>query len=141
MLDRDTVLLQIGASLIESNEFIIHVLNKFALVSWAMPNFETARLKFAGEDSIHQTVSLVEDFLQLIIDITGERYIPGVSNVTTKDRIKKEIIQHLCIKPLPHSELNKTISDDITHETRLDEVSNNMCICFVKVDGFVNGYN
>lgn len=40
MLDRDVVVLQIGASLIESNEFMIHVMNKFNLISWASPNFE-----------------------------------------------------------------------------------------------------
>lgn len=128
MLDRDIILLQIGASLIESNEFLIHVLNKFNLINWANPNFEENSLKSSEEDSMRQTINLVEEFLQLLIVIIGERYIPGISNTTTEDRIKKEIVQHLCIKPLPHSELNKTIPDDITHETGLDEVIEELAV-------------
>lgn len=126
MLDRDIILLQIGASLIESNEFLIHLLNKFNLINWANYNFEINSLK--EEDSIRQTINLVEEFLQLLIVIIGERYIPGISNVTTEDRIKKEIIQHLCIKNLPHSELNKTIPEDITHDTGLDDVIKELAI-------------
>lgn len=122
MLDRDITLLQIGASLIESNEFLIHVLNKFNLINWAMTNFEVKCLKSPEEDSMRQTVNLVEELLHLLIVIIGERYMPGVSNVTDEDRVKKEIIQHLCIKPLPHSELIKTIPEDLAHETALDDV-------------------
>ncbi|KAF5287904.1 hypothetical protein FQA39_LY04078 [Lamprigera yunnana] len=122
MLDRDIQLLQIGASLIESNEFLIHLLNKYNLINWANPNFEIKSLKSPEEDSIRQIISIVEEFLQLLISIIGERHISGISDTTTEDRVKKEIIQQLCIKPLPHSELNKAIPDDITHETGLDDV-------------------
>ncbi|KAG5890458.1 hypothetical protein JTB14_031270 [Gonioctena quinquepunctata] len=123
MLDRDISLLQIGASLIESNEFLIHVLNKFNLINWAMPNFESTSLRSPEEDSMRQTINLVEELLHLLIIIVGERYMPGISNVTVEDRIRKEVIQHLCIKPLPHSELIKTIPDDLTsREVAVDEV-------------------
>lgn len=40
MLDRDIVMLQIGASLIEPDSFLIHILNKFGLTNWADPNYE-----------------------------------------------------------------------------------------------------
>lgn len=40
MLDRDIVTLQIGASLIESNEFLLHVLNRFGLYQWTDPEFD-----------------------------------------------------------------------------------------------------
>lgn len=122
MLDRDLTLLQMCASLIESNEFLIHVLHKFNLLYWASPTYEITSLKSPEEDSMRQTISLVEEFLQLLIVIIGERYMPGIANATTEDRIKKEIIQHLCIKPMAHSELNKIITDDIAHETALDDV-------------------
>ncbi|KAB0798887.1 hypothetical protein PPYR_06767 [Photinus pyralis] len=128
MLDRDIQLLQIGASLIESNEFLIHLLNKFNLINWANPNFEIRSLKSPEEDSIRQIINIVEEFLQLVISIVGERHIPGISDLTTQDRVKKEIIQHLCIKPLPHSELNKTIPDDLTHETGLDDVIEELAV-------------
>ncbi|KAJ8971803.1 hypothetical protein NQ317_010778, partial [Molorchus minor] len=112
MLDRDITLLQIAASLVESNEFLIHVLNKFNLINWAMQDYELNSLKSPEEDSIRQTTNLVEELLHLLIVIVGERYMPGVSNITVEDRIRKEVIQYLCIKPLPHSELIKTIPDD-----------------------------
>ncbi|XP_032673468.1 E3 ubiquitin-protein ligase UBR2 [Odontomachus brunneus] len=115
MLDRDIILLQVGASLIESNEFLIHILNKFNLLNWAQPDFEANALKNQEEDSMRQTINLVEEFLGLLITIIGERYVPGVGQVTTDDRFKKEIIQQLCIKPQPHSELIKQLVDDVQH--------------------------
>lgn len=122
MLDRDIVLLQTGASLIESNEFLIHLLNKFNLMNWANPQFELNTLKNPEEDSMRQTISLVEEFLGLLVILVGERYTPGVGKVTSDDRIKKELIQQLCIKPLSHSELNKTLPDDVNYETGMERV-------------------
>lgn len=122
MLDRDIILLQVGASLIESNEFLIHILNKFNLLNWANPDFEVNALKNPEEDSMRQTINLVEEFLGLLIIIIGERHIPGVGQVTADDRLKKEIIQQLCIKPLSHSELNKTLPDDVHLETGMERV-------------------
>lgn len=122
MLDRDIILLQMGASIIESNEFLIHILNKFNLTNWAHPDFEKNTLRNVEEDNMRQTISLVEEFLQLLIVIVGERHMPGVGTVTARDRIKKEIIQQLSIKPMPHSELNKTLPDDVSHEMVLDDV-------------------
>ncbi|XP_065213791.1 E3 ubiquitin-protein ligase UBR2 [Planococcus citri] len=40
MLNKDIIMLQIGASLIESNDFLIHLLNKFNLMNWADSEFE-----------------------------------------------------------------------------------------------------
>ncbi|KAL1459822.1 hypothetical protein WDU94_011775 [Cyamophila willieti] len=124
MLDKDIILLQIGASLIESNEFLIHLLNKFNLINWVTPNFEQTSLRSPEEESIRPTISLVEEFLHLLILITGERFMPGIGKVTSDDCIKKEVIQQLCIKPLPHSELNKALPDDSNHETGLERVIN-----------------
>ncbi|XP_054260913.1 E3 ubiquitin-protein ligase UBR2 isoform X2 [Macrosteles quadrilineatus] len=128
MLDKDVVLLQIGASLIESNEFLIHLLNKYNLINWANPLFETNTLKNPEEDSIRQTISLVEEFLGLLITLVGERYNPGVGQVTHDDCIKKEIVQQLCIKPMSHSELNKTLPDDVNHETGMEKVINDVAV-------------
>lgn len=128
MLDKDVVLLQIGASLIESNEFLIHLLNKYNLINWANPMFETNALKNPEEDSIRQTISLVEEFLGLLITLIGERYNPGVGKVTPDDCIKNDIIQQLCIKPLSHSELNKTLPDDVNHETGMEKVISDVAV-------------
>ncbi|XP_075982328.1 ubr1 ubiquitin ligase isoform X2 [Anticarsia gemmatalis] len=119
MLDRDVVMLQIGASLIESNEFIIHVLNKFNLLEWAATDFEQRGIE---DDTLRHTISMVEEFLGVLITVVGSRHVPGVGEVTNEDRTKKEIIQMLCVKPMPHSELNRSLPEDQLHETGLEAV-------------------
>lgn len=128
MLDKDIVILQMGASLIDSNEFLIHVLNKFNLLKWAQPNFELILLNGTEDESIRQTISLVEEFLNLIITIVGERYTPGVGKVTFDDCIKKEVIQQLCVEPMPHSELNKTLLNIVEDEECLEKVINEVAV-------------
>ncbi|KAI4462435.1 ubiquitin ligase e3 alpha-related [Holotrichia oblita] len=122
MLDRDVILLQIGASLIESNEFLIHLLHKFNLLDWADSFYEIDTSKDNEEDTVRQTITLIEEFLQLIIVIIGERHIPGISEASSQDRIKKEIIQHLCIKPLLHSELSRIIPEDLLYNIDLNDI-------------------
>lgn len=121
MLDRDVVMLQVGAGLIESNEFLLHVLNKFGLVTWAREEYETDYLK-AEDDCMRQTIVLVEEFLGLLIQIVGERFTPGIGQVTEEDCIKKEVIQQLCIEPMAHSQLTKSLSEDPNHETGMETV-------------------
>lgn len=134
MLDKDIVILQMGASLIDSNEFLIHALNKFNLLKWAQPNFELNLLNGSEDESIRQTINLVEEFLTLIITIVGERYTPGVGKVTFDDCIKKEVIQQLCVEPMPHSELNKTLSSIVEDEECLEKVINEVAV-FKKTRG------
>ncbi|CAB0016925.1 unnamed protein product [Nesidiocoris tenuis] len=124
MLDRDIVLLQFGAALIESNEFLIHVLNKFGLINWANTDYETASSKNPEEDCIKQTINMVEEFLSLMITIIGERYVPGVGKVSVDDCVKNEIIHQLLIKPLLHSEVDKALPDDINDESGMEKVIN-----------------
>ncbi|XP_041969901.1 E3 ubiquitin-protein ligase UBR1 isoform X2 [Aricia agestis] len=119
MLDRDVVMLQVGASLIESNEFMIHVLNKFELLDWVAPGFEA---KFIEDDTLRHKISVVEELLGLLITVVGSRWVPGVGEVTNKERTKKEIIQMLCVKPMAHSELNKCLPEDQLYETGLEDV-------------------
>lgn len=134
MLDKDIVLLQMGASLIDSNEFLIHVLNKFNLLKWAHPDFEVNLSNGSEDETIRQTISLVEEFLTLIITVVGERYTPGIGNVTFDDCIRKEVIQQLCVEPMPHSELNKTLVNIIEDEECLEKVINDVAV-FKKTRG------
>ncbi|KAL1110193.1 hypothetical protein AAG570_008270 [Ranatra chinensis] len=128
MLDRDIVLLQYGASLIESNAFLIHVINKFGLFNWANPKFDDETPNNPEEDTMRLTVILVEEFLSLIITIIGERYNPGVGKVTSDDCIKKEIIQQLCIKRLSHSELKHALPDDPSNEHIMERVAADVAV-------------
>lgn len=127
MLDRDVVVLQVGASLIESNEFLIHVLNKFNLINWAAADFEVISLLNSEEDSIRQIINMVDEMLELLIVVVGERYVPGIGRVNEEDKIRKEIIQQLCIKPFSHSELSRTLPDS-QHESGMEQVIESVAI-------------
>lgn len=63
------------------------------------------------EDSIRQVINMVDEMLELLIVIVGERHVPGIGCVDEKQRLTKELIQQLSIKPFSHSELTKTLSD------------------------------
>ncbi|TDG39200.1 hypothetical protein AWZ03_014378 [Drosophila navojoa] len=111
MLDRDIVCLQIGASLMESNEFLIHLLNKFNMIAWAQSNYESSLQQAQMDDEFMRQLSMTDEFLELLIVIIGERWMPGVSLVSEEDRLRKEIIQLLCIKSYSHSELSRALPD------------------------------
>ena len=64
MLDRDIVILQMGASLIESNEFLIHIMNKFNLLQWTEEAYKPV-LPNSEEDSIRQIINMVSIYVQL----------------------------------------------------------------------------
>lgn len=46
--------------------------------------------------------------------LTGERFSPGVGQVNATDDIKREIIHQLSIKPMAHSELVKSLPEDVS---------------------------
>ncbi|XP_042869971.1 E3 ubiquitin-protein ligase UBR2-like isoform X4 [Penaeus japonicus] len=52
MLDRDVMLLQIAATLIDSNEILVHLLNRFNLMSWAQEDYEMKYLRDEVEDGV-----------------------------------------------------------------------------------------
>uniref|UniRef100_A0A182W515 E3 ubiquitin-protein ligase n=1 Tax=Anopheles minimus TaxID=112268 RepID=A0A182W515_9DIPT len=133
MLDRDIVILQIGASLMESNKFIIHVLNKYKLLEWLENDLPErphrgAEATGSDDDYIRQTGVLIEEFLELLIAVIGERYVPGVGDVTESDRIKKEIVQQLCIKPHSHSELSRALNEDNCSEIMFESVIDDVAV-------------
>ncbi|XP_052769327.1 E3 ubiquitin-protein ligase UBR2-like isoform X1 [Mya arenaria] len=120
MYDRDIVMLQIGASMMDGNDFLIQLLNKFGLIAWAKEEYDAPAS--GQEDSLRQTVLLAEELLDLLIIILGERFIPGLGEVTKGDIVRREVIHQLCISPLAHSELAKALPEDTNHETGLEEV-------------------
>lgn len=63
------------------------------------------------DDTIRQVINMVDEMLELLIVIVGERHVPGIGCVDEKQRLTKELIQQLSIKPFSHSELTKTLSD------------------------------
>ncbi|XP_034490388.1 E3 ubiquitin-protein ligase UBR1 isoform X2 [Drosophila innubila] len=130
MLDRDIVCLQIGASLMESNEFLIHMLNKFNMIAWAQPNYETELAQSPMDDEFMRQVSMTDEFLDLLIVIIGERWMPGVSIVSEEDRLRKEIIQLLCTKSHSHSELSRALPDGNggSNDSIIEDVINTVAV-------------
>uniref|UniRef100_A0A182N0G2 E3 ubiquitin-protein ligase n=1 Tax=Anopheles dirus TaxID=7168 RepID=A0A182N0G2_9DIPT len=135
MLDRDIVILQMGASLIEANEFCIHVLRKYKLLGWlesdqpeSAPRPVEATTSSLEDDQGRQVSTLVEEFLELMIVIIGERYVPGVGDVSENDRIRKEIVQQLCIKPHSHSELSRALNEDNCSEFTVESVIDDVAV-------------
>ncbi|XP_048456442.1 E3 ubiquitin-protein ligase UBR1 [Rhincodon typus] len=52
----------------------------------------------------------------------GERYVPGVGHVKKDDVTLREVIHLLCIEPMPHSELAKSLPENENNETGLENV-------------------
>lgn len=127
MLDRDIVGMQIGAALIESNQYLIHILNKFNLIEWVQPKYESTITLLTTDDDFVRQLSMIDEFLELLIVIICERYVPGVSNITEEDRTKKEIIQLLCIKSYSHSELNRALPDS-NNDTVIEDVIESVAV-------------
>lgn len=121
MYDKDIVMLQIGASLIDPDDYLIHLLNKYGLLGWVRSNYDDPG---GQEDSVRQTSMLAEEFLNLLIIILGERYTVGVGKITQEDVVKREIIHQLCITSMAHSELVKALPEDWNHETGIEKVVN-----------------
>ena len=65
---------------------------------------------------------LAEEFLYLLIVLIGERYHPGIGEVTAKDCLKNELIQLLCIQTsTTRTELLKNVPD---REVKTGQVDN-----------------
>ncbi|XP_078262328.1 E3 ubiquitin-protein ligase UBR1 [Rhinoraja longicauda] len=117
MFDKDIIMLQIAASIMDSNRFLIFILSRYELFEvFSKP--PVARNK----DVIQQTNVLIEELLHLIIMVVGERYVPGVGQVTKDDVTLREVIHLLCIEPMPHSELAKLLPENENNETGLENV-------------------
>lgn len=119
MSDKDIIILQIGATLIDSNEFVVHVLNKFDLLNWELECYDISE-----DESSSKMIILREEFLSLIITIVGERYNTFVGNVTLEDCIQQNVIQQLSTGPKSHSELYNSLSHIEGLHTFLDKSIN-----------------
>uniref|UniRef100_A0A8C2Z771 E3 ubiquitin-protein ligase n=1 Tax=Cyclopterus lumpus TaxID=8103 RepID=A0A8C2Z771_CYCLU len=111
MYDKDILMLQIAASKMDPNHFLMLVLLRFELFDY-----------FKGSMNKDQWNRLTEEMLYLLIVIIGERYVPGISHVTKEDVTMREVIHLLCIEPMAHSSLVKGLPENESHETGLETV-------------------
>ncbi|KAG7277883.1 hypothetical protein CRUP_036283 [Coryphaenoides rupestris] len=105
MYDKDVLMLQIAASKMDPNHFLMFLLLRFELF----------------DELLKLWNRLTEEMLFLLIVIVGERYVPGVSKVTKEDVIMREVIHLLCIEPMAHSSLVKGLPENESHETGLEK--------------------
>ncbi|CAN7938536.1 unnamed protein product, partial [Ixodes hexagonus] len=119
--DRDITLLQAAAALLESNEFLIHLLHKYNLLAWASDGYDAGA---QDEANAPLTVALAEEFLGLVLTLVCERSQPGVGAVTEADRLQREVVQLLCVEPLPHSQLVKLLprGGSPTREAQVEQI-------------------
>ncbi|XP_072425540.1 E3 ubiquitin-protein ligase UBR1 isoform X1 [Chiloscyllium punctatum] len=117
MFDKDIIMLQIAASMMDPNRFLMFLLSRFELFE-VFSKSPVPRNK----DVIQQTNVLVEELLHLIIIVVGERYVPGVGHVKKDDVTLREVIHLLCIEPMPHSELAQSLPENENNETGLENV-------------------
>ncbi|XP_078593152.1 E3 ubiquitin-protein ligase UBR2-like isoform X14 [Branchiostoma floridae x Branchiostoma japonicum] len=120
MQDKDIIMLQVACAQMDPNQFLIALLNKFELMNWIED--VTEKGGSATDDLLRFTNSLVEEFLTFLIIITGERYVPGIGQVSSEDMVRREVIHQLCISPMAHSELSKALPENHKHETGMEAV-------------------
>nr|XP_042121710.1 E3 ubiquitin-protein ligase UBR2 [Peromyscus maniculatus bairdii] len=124
MFDKDIMMLQTGVSMMDPNHFLMIMLSRFELYQiFSTPDYGK---RFSSEvthkDVVQQNNTLIEEMLYLIIMLVGERFSPGVGQVSATDEIKREIIHQLSIKPMAHSELVKSLPEDENKETGMESV-------------------
>ncbi|XP_067844936.1 E3 ubiquitin-protein ligase UBR2 isoform X4 [Heptranchias perlo] len=124
MYDKDLVMLQAGASMMDPNHFLMIMLCRFEL--YQIFNSADYGKRFSSEhtnkDVLQQNNTLIEEMLHLIMMVVGERYTAGVGQVSAEDEIKREIVHQLCIRPMAHSELVKALPEDENKETGMERV-------------------
>lgn len=50
----------------------------------------------------------------MVLICSGERYVPGISNVTKEDLTMREVIHLLCIEPMAHSSMVKGLPENVS---------------------------
>uniref|UniRef100_A0A8C1FWE3 E3 ubiquitin-protein ligase n=1 Tax=Cyprinus carpio TaxID=7962 RepID=A0A8C1FWE3_CYPCA len=118
MFDKDVIMLQIAASKMDPNHFLMLVLLRFEL-------FDIFNDNCSSKDQVilKQWNRLTEEMLYLIIIIAGERYVPGISHVTKEDVTMREVIHLLCIEPMAHSSLVKSLPENVRILTVISKVA------------------
>ncbi|XP_067901224.1 E3 ubiquitin-protein ligase UBR2 isoform X1 [Heterodontus francisci] len=124
MYDKDLIMLQAGASMMDPNHFLMIMLCRFEL--YHIFNSPDYGKRFSSEhtnkDVLQQNNTLIEEMLHLIMMVVGERYTAGVGQVSAEDELKREIVHQLCIRPMAHSELVKALPEDENKETGMEKV-------------------
>ena len=126
--EADLLLVQLMAALTDDvDSFLVTILARFKLAKWATGDLDS-ETALRAEDFVDHCNGLAEQWLGLIIALASERFTPGVGQgIDQRIAMRKEIIQLLCIEPLPHSSIVKRLPDR-KNEKEMDEVLNEVAI-------------
>uniref|UniRef100_A0A8D2KUZ5 E3 ubiquitin-protein ligase n=1 Tax=Varanus komodoensis TaxID=61221 RepID=A0A8D2KUZ5_VARKO len=131
MYDKDIILLQIGAAYMNPNAFLLLVLQQYELFD-AFNKIVPTKDQVNSSNMFIFTIEIIcgnTMIVSLILNLVlGERYVPGISNVTKDDVIMREIIHLLCIESMAHSAIAKSLPKDENNETGLEEVIHKVAI-------------
>ncbi|XP_037086593.1 E3 ubiquitin-protein ligase UBR2-like [Pollicipes pollicipes] len=112
MRDRDLQMAQICASLLDSDEFVTTLMFRHGANLYLTAGAEGARLEDGADRDMREHMeNNMADFLLLLIHVFGERFHPGVGEVTKEQCVQNEVIQFLCVKPMAHSQVAKRLPE------------------------------
>ncbi|KAG0916086.1 hypothetical protein G6F33_002727 [Rhizopus arrhizus] len=112
--DADVFLLQTGFVIIDSNQFLATLLDRFDLISWFLG--DTTHENYDSQ----QTIFMVEELLNLLIVCVCER--ANVTGMSMIEKIRREIIHNLCLGISAYSDLTKRIPERITEHPEFDSI-------------------
>ncbi|CAI2303389.1 unnamed protein product [Caenorhabditis sp. 36 PRJEB53466] len=123
MFDRDVLMMQVGAAIVPTSKFLIHLIHRFRLDKWVTSEVEmqktsNAQGKPESEDLSKTQVTIAEEFLQCLILILCERYTHGVGKTEPIDGMKREVVHILCTGSQTFSHIQQKMSND-TNSKRL----------------------
>ncbi|CAG8556007.1 52_t:CDS:10, partial [Ambispora gerdemannii] len=112
--DEDVFLIQTAFILNEPNLMLATILDRFDMVDWF-----GGKISHQVYDNL-QLIFMAEELLTLLIVCVSER--GTAAGLTTKQKIRREIIHSLCLSPLAYSELIKRIPERLHEDSSFDEI-------------------
>ncbi|KAG2173607.1 hypothetical protein INT43_005025 [Umbelopsis isabellina] len=113
--DADVFLVQLGFSVVDPDTLLATLLDRFQLDAWFADKAEQPECYDAS-----QLIFMVEELLNLLIVCVAER--ANATGMTLEQKVQREIIHSLCLSPLPHSDLVKSIPDRLHENFAFDTI-------------------
>ncbi|OZJ06163.1 hypothetical protein BZG36_00994, partial [Bifiguratus adelaidae] len=112
--DADLFMLQIASAVLEPNRFLAAMLDRFDLWNWF--NGKTSHENYDAS----QMTFMVEELLNIIVVMVCER--GTACGLDAAEKIRREIVHHLCSGALGYSDLTKRISERLTDLSEFDQI-------------------
>ncbi|KFD69920.1 hypothetical protein M514_17779 [Trichuris suis] len=117
MYDRDILLLQIAATLMNTDHFVIQLISSFDLQDFLSHSYQETRSEEEG-----LRTHITERFLQLLIIVLGERWAIGVGNVTKRDILRRSALHVLFQGPATFSKLEQCVVSQDRNDNSFEQI-------------------